>query len=100
MPHLCTIETASVLRGLVMGSKLTPARAEAALSDLAVLPAIRHAHEPFLARTWELRDSVSAYDAVYVALAEALGAILLTCDARLARAPLPGVTIEVIEPSN
>ena len=56
----------------------------------------RYDHEPFLTRVWELRHNLTAYDALYVALAEALDAPLVTCDARLGRAPLTGVTIEVI----
>ena len=54
--------------------------------DLVDLPLTRHAAEPFLGRAWQLRANVTAYDALYVALAEALGAVLVTCDARLARA--------------
>ena len=100
VPHLASIETASVIRGAVLGHQIEPWQAERALIDLTDLAAERHAHELYLWRVWELRQNVTAYDAVYVALAEALGATLLTCDARLARAPLAGVTIEVVEPSN
>lgn len=81
-------------------TELTEQRAEAALADLSDLSAVRHAHEPYLARIWSLRENVSAYDAVYVALAEALEAPLLTCDARLARAPLTSVMIELVEPTD
>lgn len=96
MPHLASIETASVIAGWMRGGKLHPSMALRALSDLADLPAERHAHEPYLDRVWELRHNLSAYDAVYVALAETLDATLVTCDARLGRAPLPGVVIDVI----
>jgi len=96
VPHLAVIETASVLRGLVQGSKLTETRAQAALQDLVELPLVRHPHEPLLQRVWQLRSNLTAYDAAYVALAEALDAPLVTCDARLGRAPLRGVTIDVI----
>ncbi len=56
----------------------------------------RHAHEPLLDRVWALRKNLTAYDAVYVALAEALDAILLTCDVRLARAPGIGKRVELV----
>ena len=56
-----------------------------ALEDLRALDLQRHSHEPLLDRAWALRDKVSADDAMYIALAEALGATLITCDARLPR---------------
>ena len=96
VPHLAVIETASVLRGLVRGAKLTESRAQGALQDLVELPLIRHPHEPLLRRVWQLRSNLTAYDAAYVALAEALNATLVTCDTRLGRARLPGLTVEVI----
>ena len=55
--------------------------------DLRALDLQRHAHEPLLKRIWQLRQNLSAYDAVYVALAEALDCRIFTCDGRLARAP-------------
>jgi len=61
---------------------------------LADLPIERHGHWILLQRVWELRDRVTAYDALYVALAESLAAPLLTCDARLARTA--NLTIEII----
>ena len=100
VPHLVTIETTSVIRGWSVGGWLEPRIAQRALIDLTSFKAVRHDHEPYLQRAWELRHNLSAYDALYVALAETLDAPLLTCDARLARAPLAGVTIEVVEPSN
>jgi len=63
---------------------------------VADLPLVRYSHEPLLLRIWELRENLTAYDAAYVALAEAVRATLVTCDARLGRAPLTGVTVEVI----
>jgi predicted nucleic acid-binding protein len=96
VPHLAIIETVSVLRGLVRASKLTASRAEGALQDLVQLPIVRHPHEPLLERIWQLRANLTAYDATYVALADSLGATLLTCDAHLGRAPLAGVTVEVV----
>ena len=96
IPHLCTVETASVLRSLVRAGKVEAGRAAGLLADVTNLPLVRYAHEPLLPRVWELRENLTAYDATYVALAEAVGATLITCDARLGRAPLTGVTIEVI----
>jgi predicted nucleic acid-binding protein len=96
IPHLCSVETASVLRSLVRGGKVEPGRAAGLLADVADLPLVRYSHEPLLLRIWELRENLTAYDAAYVALAEAVRATLVTCDARLGRAPLTGVTVEVI----
>lgn len=84
-PHLADVEVAQTLRRLVTSGQLEAAAAAAALSDLRDLDVERHAHEPLLDRVWALRHNLTAYDAVYVALAEGLGATLLTCDRRLAR---------------
>ena len=86
-PELVDLEVLSVLRRQVQAGLMTSARAELALSDLTTLPMRRAAHGPLLHRCWELRQSVTAYDAAYVALAEALGIVLVTADARLSRAP-------------
>lgn len=67
-----------------------------ALRDLAGFPLTRFSHEPLLERIWELRHSLSAYDAAYVALAESLDAPLVTCDARLARARGHAARVEVL----
>jgi predicted nucleic acid-binding protein len=83
-PHLLDVEVTQVLRRLVQRKELTVARAEQALDDLSSLVIERHEHQPLVKRVWQLRDSISAYDGVYVALAEALNAPLLTCDAKLA----------------
>ena len=77
---------------------LTDHRARDALLDLDALPVVRYAHEPLLGRAWELRNALSIPDAVYVALAEALEAPLVTCDGRLARAPGIHATVELFEP--
>ncbi|MFT3853249.1 MAG: type II toxin-antitoxin system VapC family toxin [Ilumatobacteraceae bacterium] len=84
MPHHAVIETASVLRAWVRRGGIAESRAMAALADLGDLPAQRWPGEPLLARLWELRDSVTAYDASYVSLADLLDADLLTADHRLA----------------
>lgn len=85
-PHLLDLEIAQVLRRYCRCGDLRPGRAREALTDLADLPIARYPHDIFLSRVWELRGHVTAYDAAYIALAEALGATLLTRDARLAAA--------------
>ena len=87
VPHLLDVEVAQALRRYVQFGEITASEAVAALGDLRALDLSRHAHEPLLDRIWALRENISAYDAVYVALAEALSATLLTCDRRLSRAP-------------
>lgn len=86
-PELIDLEVLSVLRRQVRSAGMPPARAERALSSLADLPMRRAPHRPLLRRCWELRQAVTAYDAAYIALAEALGISLVTADARLSRAP-------------
>lgn len=75
---------------------MTPQRAQAALNDLADLPLNRYPHDVFLFRIWELRHTLTAYDAAYLALAEALAAPLVTCDARLASAPGHRAWVELL----
>jgi predicted nucleic acid-binding protein len=80
----------------VLEGELDDDTARAALEDLCSLDLEGHAHEPLLDRVWALRENLTAYDAVYVALAEVLNATLLTCDGRLARAPGIGRRIELV----
>lgn len=87
-PALLDLEIAHALRGLVRGGRLAEHRARAVLREFSEDLALeRHVHTPLLERVWELRDKLSAYEASYVALAEALGATLLTEDRAIARAP-------------
>ncbi len=86
-PHLIDLEVAQVLRRYVGTGQMRGGRGREALDDLAALRLRRWPHEPLLARIWELRENLTAYDAAYVALAEALEAPLLTRDRRLASAP-------------
>jgi predicted nucleic acid-binding protein len=86
-PELVDLEVLSAFRRLCATGKLTAERADAALADLQAIRIRRVAHRPLVPRCWELRENVTAYDAVYIALAEALGATLLTADRRLAGAP-------------
>jgi predicted nucleic acid-binding protein len=88
-PQLIDVEVVSALRRLVARGSATAVRAGEAVDDLLDLPLERYAHQHLVPRVWELRDNFSAYDAAYVALAEAVierGAPLLTADARPARA--------------
>ena len=94
-PHLIDIEVAQVLRRHVLHGLVTDARAVRALDRWRDLDIERYPHTPLLDRVWQLRHNVSAYDAVYVALAEALTIPLVTGDARLARAPGLNVRIEL-----
>ena len=86
-PHLIDSEVANALRRRVAAGALQAAAGRAALEVLGRLGMRRHAAFPLLGRIWELRENLSAHDATYVALAEALDSALLTADARLAAAP-------------
>lgn len=86
-PHLLDVEVAQVLGRLVRTRKLDVDLASTLLGDLADLDLVRHAHTDLLDRALQLGDNVTAYDGVYLALAEALNAVLVTCDAKLARVP-------------
>jgi len=93
-PHLIDLEVAQALRRLVLFGEFAEARASEALTDLAERRIHRHPHDPLLAHIWQMRANRTAYDAAYVALAEALGAPVITLDARMARTPA-AVPIEV-----
>lgn len=95
-PQLLDIEVTQVLRRLVRQKEITVARAEQALQDLADLLIERHEHQALVQRIWQLRDSLSAYDGAYVALAEAIAAPLLTCDGKLAGSHGHRATIELV----
>ena len=96
-PHLADVEVTQGLRRLVRAGEVSPDRAVEALADLADLDLHRHPHLDLLTRAWKLRENITAYDAMYVALAEALDALIVTCDAPLAKAPGHRAHIEVIE---
>ena len=95
-PHLADVEVAQGLRRLVRAGEVSPARAAEAIVDLGDLDLHRHPHLDFLTRAWKLRENVTAYDAMYIALGEALDAPIVTCDAPLAEAPSHRARIEVI----
>jgi predicted nucleic acid-binding protein len=94
-PHLVDVEVLQVLRRWEARGALSSDRAAEAVVDLAQLDLRRHPHDVLSSRIWELRANVTAYDAAYLALAEALRAPLLTTDGRLARAPGHRATVEV-----
>lgn len=97
-PGLCDVEVVSALRGLLQGGRISAARAQAGLEILGALPLDRVEALPLLSRVLALRDNFSAYDAVYVAAAEAVGGTLMTGDARLARATRRHTAVEVVVP--
>ena len=97
VPHLVDLEIAQALRRMVRSRSLDARAAAEALETLALLDLERHGHEPLLGRVWALRDNLTAYDAVYVALAEALECRVLTCDARLAQAPGLSRRVQLVE---
>lgn len=86
-PQLLDVEVVQVLRRFESRGEIDASRAAESLRLLEAFPMRRHPHEPLVKRMWSLRANLTAYDAVYVALAEALGGVLVTCDARLGRAP-------------
>jgi predicted nucleic acid-binding protein len=95
-PHLIDLEVAQVLRRYVSRGEMYADRARMALDIFSKFPITRYSHEPLVPRIWVLRSNLTAYDAAYVALAEGLGATMLTRDDRLARAPGNRATIELI----
>lgn len=94
-PHLIDVELIHVIRRFVMRDVIDGARGEMAIRLWRLLDVQRHEHEPFMPRIWQLRNNLSAYDAMYVALADALSAPLITADRRLAAAPGTGIRVEV-----
>lgn len=95
-PHLLDVEVVQALRRLTGLQEITVGRAAEALADYSALLIDRLSHRELLPRVWELRGSLTAYDAVYVALAEGLDATLLTCDGKLAGAHGHHAAVELI----
>ena len=95
-PHLMDAEVANALRRQVLRGRIDQLTARRAIRRLAVLRVKLRPHQPLLGRAFALRDQLSAYDAIYVAMAEATGATLVTRDARLARASGHRARVEVV----
>ena len=95
-PHLIDVETVQVLRRYARAGEIDGRRGREAVADLADMPIRRYPHDILLTRVWDLRHSLTACDAVYVALAEALDAPLITRDRRLAGAAGHGAEIELL----
>ncbi len=95
-PHLVDLEIAQALRRYVASGQISAERGRQALDDLAAVRLRRWPHEPLMPRVWSLRDNLTAYDAAYVALAEALEAPLLTRDRRLASAPGLRARVQIV----
>jgi predicted nucleic acid-binding protein len=96
VPHLLDVEVVHVLRRLNLSGRIQERRARQVLGDLAALPLIRYPHDELVGRVWSLRDMLTAYDAMYVALAEGLEATLVTCDERLGRAHGHKAEVDVV----
>lgn len=95
-PHLIDVEVAQVIRRYAANREIDGKRGRIALTDLADFPLRRYPHDLLLPRIWDLRNNLTAYDAAYVALAEALDAPLLTRDRRLAAAAGHRAQIELV----
>lgn len=95
VPHLFDVEVLHALRGLSLRGTVSPERSRLALSRLSDTQFTRYPHTTLMGRIWELRENLTAYDAAYVALAEALDAPLVTTDARLAQASGIRAAVEV-----
>ena len=93
-PELIDAEVLSVLRREVLAGRLKETRAGEAVADLRDWGVERVVHRPLLAEAWSLRGPVTAYDALYVALARARRVALVTADGPLSRAPGIGVAVQ------
>ena len=95
-PHVIDVEVLGVIRAQHLRGRLDATAAAQATADLRDWPGERYGHRWLIDRAWQLRDSVRGWDALYVALAEAFDATLLTLDGRLARAHGPVCRVDVI----
>ena len=95
-PHVVDAEVLGVIRRHHLAGRLDATAAGQAIEDLRDWPGERFSHGPLLGRAWELRSSLRSWDALYVALAEALEATLLTLDRRLTQAAGPACRIELV----
>lgn len=99
-PHLLDVEVLSGLRRLVANGELSEDRANDARTDFAAMAVLRYSHDVLSDRAWELRHNLSAYDAVYVALAEILDVPLVTSDRMIGAAPRLRAVVEVFSPAD
>jgi len=95
-PSVVDVEVVSVIRRDYRLGRLDATAANQAVEDLRDWPGERFGNRQLLGRVWDLKGSIRTWDAFYVALAEALDGTLITADARLARAPGPRCTIDVV----
>jgi predicted nucleic acid-binding protein len=95
-PHVIDVEVFGVIRREWLRGALDDTAAAQAVADARDWPGERYGHRPLLERAWDLRNTIRGWDAVYVALAEALDVPLLTTDGRLAAAPGPSCRIEIV----
>ncbi len=93
-PALMPFECANIIRRHELGELISADQAAQAHADLVDLPVELWPYEVLARRVWELRRNASTYDAAYIALAEAIGAPLVTLDRRLLRAPGIACTID------
>ena len=98
-PHLVDLEVMSAIRKAMLRGLVPDAIADRAMTEIGALSLHRYPHAPLRPRIWELRHTVTPYDAAYLALAEVLDAPLLTLDARLRTAPGHGAVVEVLDGS-
>jgi len=96
-PHLLDVEVLQVLRRYSLRDEIGDSDAKVAIRVCRALPIERYPHDPLLERAWEMRANATACDAVYIALAEALDAVFVTADARLAKAVRKRVRVELFD---
>jgi predicted nucleic acid-binding protein len=99
VPHLFEVEVLHVLRRLALGDQISESRGLRAMRLLQNMRLTRYSHAPFVERIWELKENVTAYDASYIALSEAIEAPLITTDGKLSKAPGHQAKIELYDGS-
>ena len=95
-PEHLRIEVLSAIRGRCLGGKITPERGAAAVATLKALELVSHSCDGLADRIWELRDNFTAYDAAYIAVAEAQKCPLVTCDYKLKGQGVARCVIDVV----